>query len=600
MNILVIGNGFDLEHNLPTKYTDFLDFVRKFHSIRFNLKNKKMKISNIHHDYIRKLFQQQKYLDRLNALTIFTSNNLWIKYFDKIRNDRLKNLENWIDFEREISTIISAYNNLIKYHEDEKKEENVNKKNEQYYLSIVGKIIPIKELTEGNRKINISNLLKDLNKLICALEIYVWDYIAGKELVYYSPSINDISVDKVLSFNYSDTFRLLYDGNGSDVEYCYVHGKATNNISFFQFKECMDKNGKQMCIKTSIESNNMVLGIDEYLPKNRRNKETAFIAFKKYYQRIYKRTGNEYKKWLQEIDNNVRHGINKINTVYIFGHSLDETDGDVLRELINHANIKTVVFYRDKEQLGQQIANLVKILKSDNVIEKVYGSNPRIEFIEQKKRQLIEGSDYDITSDIRRLRKIYNYNNLKIEQTLTRIKEKIDKEDLKYFYSQQRIISLFNELQKNQLGEFYREKLLKIAYKLMKDDKLKEEAQSYLPNWGYEDYDNSVTYDIFTQIFIDSINTYYKKNINEDKDWGRTNNKDDFYECKRILKDIFKMFHENDADFQKLWGFLDNITSEFDGSIVVGALENLIEESSNELDVIRYNHLLKRQRKRIS
>lgn len=60
------------------------------------------------------------------------------------------------------------------------------------------------------------------------------------------------------------------------------------------------------------------------------------------------------------------------------------------------------------------------------------------------------------------------------------------------------------------------------------------------------------------------------------------------------------MFHENDADFQKLWGFLDNITSEFDGSIVVGALENLIEESSNELDVIRYNHLLKRQRKRIS
>lgn len=123
MNILVIGNGFDLEHNLPTKYTDFLDFVRKFHSIRFNLKNKKMKISNIHHDYIRKLFQQQKYLDRLNALTIFTSNNLWIKYFDKIRNDRLKNLENWIDFEREISTIISAYNNLIKYHEDEKKKK---------------------------------------------------------------------------------------------------------------------------------------------------------------------------------------------------------------------------------------------------------------------------------------------------------------------------------------------------------------------------------------------------------------------------------------------------------------------------------------------
>lgn len=27
MNILVIGNGFDLAHNLPTKYGDFLNFI---------------------------------------------------------------------------------------------------------------------------------------------------------------------------------------------------------------------------------------------------------------------------------------------------------------------------------------------------------------------------------------------------------------------------------------------------------------------------------------------------------------------------------------------------------------------------------------------
>lgn len=28
MNILVIGNGFDLEHGLPTMYKDFLDFIK--------------------------------------------------------------------------------------------------------------------------------------------------------------------------------------------------------------------------------------------------------------------------------------------------------------------------------------------------------------------------------------------------------------------------------------------------------------------------------------------------------------------------------------------------------------------------------------------
>ena len=28
MNILLIGNGFDLAHHLPTKYPDFLEFVK--------------------------------------------------------------------------------------------------------------------------------------------------------------------------------------------------------------------------------------------------------------------------------------------------------------------------------------------------------------------------------------------------------------------------------------------------------------------------------------------------------------------------------------------------------------------------------------------
>lgn len=27
MNILVVGNGFDLAHDLPTRYSDFLDFM---------------------------------------------------------------------------------------------------------------------------------------------------------------------------------------------------------------------------------------------------------------------------------------------------------------------------------------------------------------------------------------------------------------------------------------------------------------------------------------------------------------------------------------------------------------------------------------------
>lgn len=34
MNILIVGNGFDLAHGLPTKYADFLKFIDFFTSIR--------------------------------------------------------------------------------------------------------------------------------------------------------------------------------------------------------------------------------------------------------------------------------------------------------------------------------------------------------------------------------------------------------------------------------------------------------------------------------------------------------------------------------------------------------------------------------------
>ena len=32
MNILILGNGFDLAHGLPTRYTDFLEYCRAYNS----------------------------------------------------------------------------------------------------------------------------------------------------------------------------------------------------------------------------------------------------------------------------------------------------------------------------------------------------------------------------------------------------------------------------------------------------------------------------------------------------------------------------------------------------------------------------------------
>ena len=43
MNILIIGNGFDLAHNLPTTYKDFLKFIDAFNRFKDICKEESVK-----------------------------------------------------------------------------------------------------------------------------------------------------------------------------------------------------------------------------------------------------------------------------------------------------------------------------------------------------------------------------------------------------------------------------------------------------------------------------------------------------------------------------------------------------------------------------
>ena len=65
-----------------------------------------------------------------------------------------------------------------------------------------------------------------------------------------------------------------------------------------------------------------MLGIDEYLTGERKDQDNEYIEFKKFYQRIFKRTGCRYLTWLKQSQEE------RLN-IYIFGHSLDVTDKDI-------------------------------------------------------------------------------------------------------------------------------------------------------------------------------------------------------------------------------------------------------------------------------
>lgn len=433
MNILLIGNGFDLAHHLPTKYPDFLEFVKVIKQIlkicngedmgdidwgNINVQVKELikpNMGNVRNN----LFSQSEMWNDL------IGNNVWIEYFLQC-DSFLK--ENWIDFESEISRIIKIIDNDIHRNggldtvvrnisEDffanyflDNLDERIQMRDEAAFNKYAGlpvgeqskyaeqyrqdnPVEPLKEeITYGNL---ISILEDDLNKLIRALEIYICEYVEKIDIIEKSPNIDKEEIDFILSFNYTHIFSKLYNVSSQSKKeiadpFDYLHGEAK--------------------INNTIETNNMVLGIDEYLSQKRRNKETEFIAFKKFYQRIYKQTGSEYKRWIeiiknqiQEIDDKIKKQYpvqipyNKIpnkcrNQLFIFGHSLDITDKDVLREMILNDNVYTTIYYPDKKELGRKIANLVKVIGQDELIRRTGGNTKTIQFVLQKPMEKIKKS----------------------------------------------------------------------------------------------------------------------------------------------------------------------------------------------------------------
>ncbi len=70
----------------------------------------------------------------------------------------------------------------------------------------------------------------------------------------------------------------------------------------------------------------------------------------------------------------------KFHKLYIFGHSLDVTDKDILRDLILNDNVYTIIFYYNRDDFGAKIANLVNVIGQDELIRRTGGSTKTIEF----------------------------------------------------------------------------------------------------------------------------------------------------------------------------------------------------------------------------
>lgn len=425
MNILLIGNGFDLEHSLPTSYQDFLDFcvnVKKVYTYDENIINESSlendfvawKIDDYIKEVLLKVFTSRKndktLIDNhenelLDELYSYIKFNSWLEYF--LNYSSCKNIgENWIDFEIEIANVVKALDEARFQLSAGGSVEAVDENKRKILMAILkaargslksayGDVTAIERFSDY--------LNTELKILIRALEIYIAGFVGKIAVTKKSIDIEKLNPDHILSFNYSDTYERIY-GQNKKIEYDYIHGKAA--------------------INKNIETCNLVLGIDEYLEDDSKDKEFTFLTFKKFYQRIYKSTGNDYLEWVDEIKDGYADYLKSEadaysrivasikdgsfgqypyelsdcrelsnakcpqHTLYIFGHSLDVTDRDVLKLFICNDNVQTKIFYHrknkdDKKVLGILIKNLIKIMGQDELIRRTGGAHKTIEFIPQ-------------------------------------------------------------------------------------------------------------------------------------------------------------------------------------------------------------------------
>ncbi len=380
-NLLLIGNGFDLAHGLCTSYNDFLTIMKEWPFFITNYKDtKRGKRVGTDNPYYKYLMDVDK-LDgkNIDMLGNIITNNSWVNYYCKCEAE----IDGWIDFEREICPVIKLAENIFgMIYSTLRAGENMGEVHimkEQFrpdelrlarlwpkYFDVSDKtVVKIKSPFASRqygilKKQIIKSLREDFNEFIHAFEIYLYEFVYKREDIKKLKQIDEIGITTVISFNYTLTER-IYGIDENDVH--HIHGMIRTDFSA----------GK----------NNMVVGVNE-----QENIDIDFIYFVKYFQRIQKASGVKYKELLERKtkDDNMIH-TNYI--LYIYGHSLDETDADILKFVIGKINDKgrlvlypekVVIFYYNDADYEQKVINLIKLYGRSQV--EAYMEANLFEFIE--------------------------------------------------------------------------------------------------------------------------------------------------------------------------------------------------------------------------
>ncbi|WP_089605870.1 AbiH family protein [Acinetobacter piscicola] len=466
MNILIVGNGFDLSHYLPTKYDHFMDVMKAIEEKQTGGKINDLSIHTVDEWIFEldKMFEKRKehnepnyqmnfdelfsrtrdpnfiektkefYLTeqiQLSAKDVLKLQyrlelNCWYQYFKKHVND----VKTWIDFEQKIENALTlAFKVIKKIHLKFEKYGKIDttvrnltkttsdKEDEKIYISEldIDLLIKLGLFKLNNDYGKVAN--SDFGSIADSRKGFIndnWFYVKGKTeygfssekyisylngqldefieifnqylelIVSQLESKNQFKIDAddwifpkiIYSFNYTNTYKKVYQHKKAEIE--FLHGSHG-------------------------DKQNIVLGISDIEDNSLKNLKA--YGFTKYHQKLFKDTdylfldnfikeskirheNYDIKKDLPDSEfqpsngfsstakkdalSKLRSELNPEMNISIWGHSLDVSDKDYIKDLFSlnddiDRNVRVVIYFFDKNAKFALLNNLLAILGKNKV-----------------------------------------------------------------------------------------------------------------------------------------------------------------------------------------------------------------------------------------
>lgn len=346
MNILIIGNGFDLAHDLPTRYSDYVDQVAQKQEFWKYLRDNKADSSRL-------------------ELYRHVQGSILFEYIAQKRKI------GWVDFENELKKIVDSICELRNY---------VKPQSELTVGGTYTETFCMKQRTPSDCPLFLRMMLgelgfgpwneKDLTDIEKAVLNQAFDFIElFKEYILWVTKVKmpmvtkiryfeDLNVDFFLSFNYTPTIFDVYHKQLNPNNVCYVHGLIKEN-----------------------SDSQIVMGVGSNFYMD--GKHEKFVELFKFFQRYRYKMSVAYQAWIKYLDDLDHQNLNYITNkpvVHIYGHSLDPTDKDVLLPFLELEDAEVWIYYYNESSKLDLQKNLVRILGKNKFCQYMLCAKPKISF----------------------------------------------------------------------------------------------------------------------------------------------------------------------------------------------------------------------------